>query len=44
VDSLAADGDKVAKAAMVAAYFVSAPAMAKASEQAFRPFLEPTTK
>jgi len=41
VDSLAADGDKVAKAATVAAYSVSAPAMAKASEQPFRPYLEP---
>lgn len=41
VDSLTADGDKVAKAATVAAYSVSAPAMAKASEQPFRPYLEP---
>ena len=41
VDSLTADGDKVAKAATVAAYSVSAPAMAKATEQPFRPYLEP---
>jgi hypothetical protein len=40
VDSLTADGDKVAKAATVAAYSVSAPAMAKATEQPFRPHLE----
>lgn len=44
VDSLAADGDKIAKATTVAAYAASAPAMAKASEQPFRPHLEPVTK
>lgn len=44
VDSLAADGDKVAKAATAAAYVASAPAMAKASEQPFRPYLEPVVK
>ncbi|QHO77615.1 transcriptional regulator [Bradyrhizobium sp. CCBAU 051011] len=41
VDALAADGDKVAKAATVAAFSVSAPAMAKAVEQPFRPYGEP---
>ena len=41
VDSLTADGDKVAKAATIAAYMVSAPAMAKAAEQPFRPYSEP---
>jgi hypothetical protein len=38
VDSLTADGDKVAKAATIAAYVVAAPAMAKAAEQPFRPY------
>lgn len=41
VDLLTADGDKVAKAATIAAYMVSAPAMAKAAEQPFRPYSEP---
>lgn len=40
VDSLTADGDKVAKAATVEAYSLSAPAMAKAVEQPFRPHSE----
>jgi class 3 adenylate cyclase len=44
VDSLTADGDKVAKAATVAAYSVTAPAMAKATEQPFRPYLDPITE
>jgi hypothetical protein len=41
VDSLSADGDKVAKAATIAAYVVPAPAMAKAVELPFRPYSEP---
>jgi class 3 adenylate cyclase len=40
VDSLEAEGDKVAKDAAIAAYAVAAPAMAKAVEQPFRPFSE----
>ena len=44
VDTLTADGDKVAKAATVAAYSLSAPAMARATERPFRPYLEPITK
>jgi class 3 adenylate cyclase len=40
VDSLTADGDKVAKAATVAAYVVTAAAMAKAAEQTFRPYCD----
>jgi hypothetical protein len=38
VDSLAAEGDRTAKAATAAAYAVAAPAMAHASEQPFRPY------
>jgi len=38
VDALAAEGDKIAKDAAIAAYSVAAPAMAKAVEQPFRPF------
>lgn len=40
VDALAAEGDRTAKAATVAAYAVAAPAMARASEQPFRPYGE----
>ena len=40
VDSLTADGDKVAKVATIAAYVIPAPAMAKAVEQPFRPYSE----
>jgi class 3 adenylate cyclase len=41
LEAMTADGDKVAKAATIAAYAVPAPAMARAVEQPFRPYSNP---
>jgi hypothetical protein len=38
LEAMTADGDKVAKAATIAAYAVPAPAMARAVVQPFRPY------
>ena len=40
VEAMSADGDKVAKAAMAAAFVAVAPAMARAAEQVVRPHCE----
>lgn len=42
LEAMTADGDKVAKAATIAAYVIAAPAMARASEQPFRPYCDPS--
>ncbi|HEX8164567.1 MAG TPA: adenylate/guanylate cyclase domain-containing protein [Beijerinckiaceae bacterium] len=42
VEALAAEGDKTAKAAAVSAFAVASPALAKATETPFRPYVDST--